>query len=162
MEITSIPFVTVVQLHAADAAEAIRLLNERLVEKGFTEPRYAEAVIEREQVFPTGLPTEPPVAIPHADPDFVLQAAGALGILDAPVLFQEMGNPDQTLPVRLIFLLALARKEDAVGVLRQLTRAFRDGEGLGKLQQAQSAEQAEAALRQLFQVNVMSPEPGGE
>ena len=152
MKIADIPFVTLIHATRCSAADAVSVLNRQLVERGFTAPEYRDAVVERELVFPTGLPTVPPVAIPHADPDFVHQTAAALGIFREPIEFLEMGNPDNKLRVHLVFMLALTEKEAAVELLGQLTRVFRHSEDLYHLQAAQTAGEATTILNQMIKV----------
>jgi PTS system galactitol-specific IIA component len=148
----SLPVVVCIGLHAQSTEAALRILSERLVEAGYAEPGYAEDVIARELVFPTGLPTNPPVAIPHADPGHVLQPAIAVGVFDTPVGFAEMGScdPAPTLQVRLAFLLAMTEKSQAVQLLRQLTAAFRNHDLLARLQAAATDAEAVAALQELL------------
>ena len=90
-------------MQAKSAAEAIAQLAACLQAGGFVKASWAQATIEREKTFATGLPTpEVGVAIPHTDIEHVLQQAIAVGILAEPVLFGEMGNPESTVPVRLV------------------------------------------------------------
>ncbi len=150
MAVGSLPVVVVARLAAPDAGAAIRALCAMLAGAGYVEPAYADAVVARELLFPTGLPTDPPVALPHADPDAVRRTAMAVGTLAAPVAFKEMGNPDHELAVRVIFLLAVRGKDEAVHLLKQLVLAFRNHGGLRRLELASSAEEARAVLRELL------------
>jgi PTS system galactitol-specific IIA component len=137
-------------LEAADAAAAVRRLATLLVEAGHVDERYGAVVVERESAFPTGLPTDPPVALPHADPDHVLRSALVVGIFRTPVAFHEMGSPDNTLQVRIVFLLAVKEKEEAAALLRELVLAFRDHARLTRLQHAETDEEARAVLNDLL------------
>jgi PTS system galactitol-specific IIA component len=144
------PVIAAVRLRAASADEALRLLVARLVDAGCVDSRYADAVIDREGAFPTGLPTDPPVALPHADPDYVLRSALAVGVFDEPIAFREMGSPDRELRVRLVFLLALRAKEDAASLLRQLVLQFREGDRLTRLQDASTDDDAGRLVHDLL------------
>jgi PTS system galactitol-specific IIA component len=150
MAIRELPVQVETGLEAEDAAAAVQRLADLLEQAGHVDARYAAAVADRERTFPTGLPTEPPVALPHADPDYVLRSAMAVGIFRAPVAFQEMGNPGQTLQVRIVFLLAVKEKEEAAGLLRELVLAFRDHARLARFQQAETDEEARALLNDLL------------
>jgi PTS system galactitol-specific IIA component len=142
--------VAAIRLRAASTGDALRLLVARLVDAGCVDARYADAVINREGAFPTGLPTNPPVALPHADPDYVLRNALAVGVFDEPIAFREMGTPDRELRVRLVFLLALRAKEDAASLLRQLILNFREGDHLARLQDASTDDDARRLVHDLL------------
>ncbi len=150
MAVGSLPVLVAAQLSAPDAGEAIRALGLMLADAGYVEPAYADAAVAREALFPTGLPTDPPVALPHADPDAVRRTAMAIGTLAAPVTFKEMGNPEHELAVRVIFLLAVRGKDEAVHLLKHLVLAFRNHGALRRLERAPSAEQARVVLRELL------------
>jgi PTS system galactitol-specific IIA component len=112
-------------MQAKSAAEAIAQLAACLQAGGFVKASWAQATIEREKTFATGLPTpEVGVAIPHTDIEHVLQQAIAVGILAEPVLFGEMGNPESTVPVRLVCALAVTQSESLVKLLQQLVQMF--------------------------------------
>ncbi len=90
---------------AKDTLQAMsRFLTENLdVAEGFS-----DALVRREQEYPTGLPTEPfGVAIPHADGRYVLRPGLVVWTMKTPVLFREMGNPQNQVMVKLVLLIAL-------------------------------------------------------
>ncbi|SEP16392.1 PTS sugar transporter subunit IIA [Propionispora vibrioides] len=98
----------IVPLRVNSREEALEKLADRLWQQGYVKNSYLAAVKKREISFPTGLSTgNINVAIPHTDVEHVLQAAMAVGVLDRPVLFSSMENPQQTIAVSLIFMLAL-------------------------------------------------------
>ena len=148
----SLPVLVCTELGGNDTEAALRSLAERLIAAGYASTGYADDVIAREQVFPTGLPTDPPVAIPHADPDHVLQPAIGVGILGAPVSFAEMGgiDPASALEVRLVFMLAMTEKSQAAHLLRQLSAAFRDRDLLMRLQSATTTGEAVSTVQELL------------
>jgi PTS system galactitol-specific IIA component len=150
MNTRKFPVLIGVQLDAANAEEAIQRLSDILHEAGYVDQEFSRAVLAREEVFPTGLPTDPPVALPHADPDHVREAAVVVGTFKRPIAFHEMGNPEQVLQIRLVFLLALVQKEDAAPLLRHLTLAFRDRERLQALQEASTVQEAASLLKALL------------
>lgn len=150
MLVGEMPVVVAVRLRVVGAEEALRLLVALLVDAGCVDARYADAVVDREGASPTGLPTNPPVALPHADPEYVRRSAIAVGVFDDPVAFREMGSPDQELGVRLVFLVALRAKEEAASLLRQLILRFRDRDRMARLQDALTDEDARQAVRELL------------
>lgn len=83
-------------------------MAETLEQSGCVKPTYTEAVIERERDYPTGIQLEGPIniALAHAAPDHVLKNGIILGILSSPVSFYEMSNPQNLIPVQIVFMLA--------------------------------------------------------
>ncbi len=110
----------------ADSAEsAIRAVAARLLQLGYVRETFADAVLEREASFPTGLPTgDVPVAIPHADAAHCLLPAVAVAVLQRPVGFREMGNPDRLLEVRILFVLSVPDPSRQASYLQRLVDAF--------------------------------------
>lgn len=127
-------------MEAATAADAISQLGTKLQNAGCVKESWAQAAIDREQVFATGLPTkEIGVAIPHTDVEHVLKQAIAVGVLQEPVKFVEMGNPDSTVPVQIVCALAVAQSELMVKLLQQLVEVFQNPEVLRAIAGAGSA-----------------------
>jgi PTS system galactitol-specific IIA component len=148
-----IPVRVVVGVEGASADDVLRQLGDTLVTAGDVDPEYVTDVIRREEVFPTGLPTDPPVAMPHADPDHVRRSAIAVGICRSPVLFREMGNPMRSLSVRVIFLLAIREKTQVAPLLRDLVSALRDQDRLSALQDVTAPEQAGRILAEMLRTS---------
>jgi PTS system galactitol-specific IIA component len=105
--------------------QVLAKLTQLLIEYGYVQPSYLEAVLARERSFPTGLPTEPvAVAIPHGAAVHVLKSGVAVGVLAQPIEFQEMGSPANTLKVKVVFVLAIREAEAQTKVLCQLMELF--------------------------------------
>lgn len=130
------------------AEEAIRALAALLVAGGSAEPGFADDVWAREQVYPTGLPTEPvKVALPHADPDHVLHTAIGVAVLAQPVPFGEMGTDGSVpLPVEILFMLAIKEREKQVEMLRTVAEMIQAPELLQSLKRATSPHEVLALL----------------
>lgn len=95
---------------------------------------YLPAVLNREEEYPTGLPTNGVgVAIPHADTKHVLKPGIAVATLKDPVKFNVMGNPEQEIDVKLLFMLAIKEPEVQVNILKKLVSIFQAKELLIKL-----------------------------
>lgn len=104
-------------------------------------PDFEEALLARERVYPTGLPTEPyGVALPHADPEYVYQPRIAVMTLQDPVEFRLMGDPDSIVQVSLVVALALpdTHKERQASLLSELVARLQDEGWLEKVVKAQS------------------------
>ncbi len=122
--------------------DAIKKLASLLEEQGFVKKSFTKAVIEREKVFPTGLPTKPiGIAIPHTDAEHVNKGAMAVGILRSPVEFIEMGSLDLTVKVSIISMLAISNPDILIAVLMKLAGSFQDEGFLMSLKSAQDADE---------------------
>jgi len=123
---------------AASRGEALVELAEKLRANNFVGPSFTPAVLKRENEFPTGLPTMPVgVAIPHTDIEHVIAPAIAVSILKNPIQFNEMGNPDNQVDVRIIFMLAVNTPHMQLDLLKQLISRVSDGSCLVALLHAQ-------------------------
>jgi PTS system galactitol-specific IIA component len=135
-------------LEAASASAAIEFLADRLLALGKVRPSFAQAVIAREATMPTGLPLATlNVAIPHTDPEHVLAPAVAVGTLRFPVTFASMDDPDEKLPVRIIFLLALNDRHRQLELLQYIAGMIQEEPRLRQLLAASDADAMSAVLR---------------
>lgn len=114
--------------------EILSQMANELYKEGYVKETFQDAIIKREEIFPTGLPTGAiSVAIPHTDPEHVNEAAICLGILDKPVEFQVMGMENEKVEVSLLFMLAIKHKEDQLGTLQKLIATCQNQEMLSVL-----------------------------
>ncbi len=112
-------------LDAQTKEEAIGALARLFLENGFVKDSYLEAVLAREETFPTGLPTETfGVAIPHTDSVHVIRPGVAVGVLKEPVEFGMMGYPGEVVQARLLFMLAIKDPNMQVELLQDLIELF--------------------------------------
>ncbi|MDY7075667.1 MAG: PTS sugar transporter subunit IIA [Chloroflexota bacterium] len=143
----------IIPMQAENAADAIAQLGVRLRTGGFVKDSWIQATIEREKAFATGLPTPRiGVAIPHADVEHVLQPGIAVGVLEKPVEFGEMGSPDSTVPVRIVCALAAAHSESLITLLQQLVEIFQQPDVLGQIAEAQSPTEITAVFEHHLQI----------
>ncbi|MEJ2012685.1 MAG: PTS sugar transporter subunit IIA [Anaerolineales bacterium] len=125
-------------LQAADSSQVIRALGGLLLDQGYVRDTFIQAVLDREKVFATGLPTPViQVAIPHADVEHVLQSAIAVASLRHPVEFGEMGNPEGTVQARIVFMLAVKESDSLVSLLQNLVGIFQDADFLKRILESQ-------------------------
>ena len=121
------PELVKINMQAEDSTAVIRTLGGMLFDQGYVHDTFIDAVIEREKVFATGLPTpEIQVAIPHADVEHVKRTAIAVGLLEEPVTFGEMGSADGTVAVQVACCLAVKESESLVSLLQNLVGIFQD------------------------------------
>jgi PTS system galactitol-specific IIA component len=112
-----------------DVSTSVELL-ERLAASayraGYVQPGFAARLLEREDEFPTGLPTATPVAIPHVEAEHVLKPGLVAVALDPPLTFREMGSPDRTVEATLVVLLLVTDPAAQVPTLGRLIALFQD------------------------------------
>lgn len=80
-------------LHAKTNTEVMEQLGETLIKEGYAKESYIQALITREQEFPTGLDVDGVgVAIPHTDVSHVIKPGIAIAVLEKPIDFIQMGS----------------------------------------------------------------------
>jgi PTS system galactitol-specific IIA component len=120
---------------ASTGEEVIRLLAGRLEKLGYVRPTYADAVVAREAKMPTGLPVgrDANVAVPHTDPQHVIRPGVAVATLARPVAFASMEDPDEDVPVGLVFMLAINDKDRQIDMLQQIMETIQSPEKIDAL-----------------------------
>lgn len=149
------PELVLVSPEASTAEDVIRQLAGLLVAQGFAHDTLAEAVLAREEKYPTGLflgTDELNAAIPHADSEHVITAAVAIATLATPVSFHRMDDPAASTSVRFVALLALADADSQLATLREVGGVLQDPTRIAAIVGATSVEQLLAELL---------PEPAG-
>lgn len=130
----------------------LRTLAARLLASGAVTAGFEAAVLERERRYPTGLPTVIPAAIPHTDPEHVIEPGIAVATLREPVDFGEMGGSgDATVPVRLVVMLVLREAHAQLDALQHLIQALQDEAAVGTVLEATDDADLEQRVRQWLQ-----------
>lgn len=130
--------------------DVIRALFELMRSAEYVRESYLSAVLEREEKMPTGLLTQAyGIAIPHSDPEHVIHSCIAIALLEQPVLFKNMANPTEDVPVQLVLLLAIAEKGSVTSVLANLAEAFLNPSVLNYLLTMKTSQQLSEALSDL-------------
>jgi PTS system galactitol-specific IIA component len=119
--------IILLDLEADSKEEVLKIMSDSLAEKGLIKDSYLEAVIAREEEFATGLPTGGvSVAIPHTDVEHVNRKTISIGVLKKPVAFGVMGDPEETVDVELVFMLAMDKADSQLSLLQSLMQIFQD------------------------------------
>jgi PTS system galactitol-specific IIA component len=135
-------------IEANDCHEVIMLLADALHQQGYVTEDYGSQTCIREELHPTGLPTKPfCIAFPHADCDGVIESALGVALLKEPVGFKNMADPDETLQVEIVIMLANANPAEQIQVLRNLALLFGDGEKLAGLRAQTTSEEVVSWLK---------------
>lgn len=129
-------------IELGNSEDVIKELGKLMEKGGYVKETYVNAVLEREKIYPTGLPTDGIcVAIPHTDSSHVNSSAVSIGILKREVEFGMMGDIDTKFNVGIVMLLAIDNPEAQVKLLQKLMTMVRDKELLIKLKNAASKEE---------------------
>lgn len=127
------------------------VMANRLQEEGRVESTFLQGLIDREVHYPTGLPVNGGVAIPHTDPEHVLKDSISIATLATPVGFREMAGIDDTeIPVDVVFVLALGGSGQHLTMLQRVIKCIQDLEFMDVIRHSESAvEVAEITLAKL-------------
>ena len=145
------PAVAIANLEAESAEEVLQALAERAIAAGWAKDTFTAALLKREREYPTGLPTEIAVALPHTDPEHVHHAGLGIATLKSPVEFGEMGADDgTTVAVRVVMLILVEKPENQVTVLGQLVNLIQQPGWYDALSQAETDEAVATEFRRLL------------
>ena len=135
-------------LQAADHKEVLQIMGDAMIQAGYGEEGFTEAVLEREKDYPTGLDIDGiGVAIPHADADHVKKEGIAIAILKNPVEFGAMGEQKSMIPVKIVIMFTVAGAGKQIDRLLQILNVLRDEEILKGLLSARSKEEIRTAIQ---------------
>mgnify|MGYP001954423357 CR=1 FL=1 len=125
---------TFIDCQAKDGLDLIEKAYPILLEKGKIKPTFLEAIITREKTYPTGLPTVPfGVAIPHGNPEHVVEPCMMLIRPKNPVIFHEMGNDENIVEAHFVVLMCLKREDSQVKTLSKLMDLFMNAQFMNTL-----------------------------
>lgn len=132
----------------ADSRDALLAeLGGRLMAGGFVKDSFVEAIIRRENLYPTGLPTESlKIAVPHTDVDHVEKPCICIAKLAEPVAFKVMGDNHTDIAIDMVFMLALNDPKAHLDVLQKVIQLFSDKAVLAALKEARTARQIYAVV----------------
>ena len=122
--------------------EAIKESAQMLVDGGYIEPRYIDAIFESTEKNGPYYVLAPEIAMPHANPkDGVIEQQISLLVLRESIRFSEDGYD-----VRLIFTLAAKDNESHLDALRKLAGLFSDEERINEIIHAETVSEIETLL----------------
>lgn len=129
-------------LEVSSKQNLFKVLHEKLFTIGKVKESFYQGLIEREEVFPTGLLLNKyNVAIPHTDAKDVKESTIAIAILKNPITFQCMDDETKSIEVRIIFMLALAQAHSHMEVLQKLILMIQDELFLKNLLEAKNKDE---------------------
>ena len=123
--------------------DVIRHGGQLMVDAGFTEPTYTEAMIEVVREMGPYIVLAPGLAMPHARPEMGAKQVGtALVTLEKPI---DFGSPEND-PVSVAVFLCAPNKEEHIQLLTDIATLFEDEEFLDAAVNFESIEDVEAFL----------------
>ena len=142
------PAATGFQLKAETSTEVIAYLGKLLVAAGYVRASFIDAAVSREKELPTGLPLNGSInaAIPHTDVEHVIKPGLAMATLAQPVIFQNMAVPDESVPVQLVFLLALDKPKAQIEMLQEIAGLLQQPDIVAGLTEANNFEEVRKLL----------------
>ncbi len=139
-------------LEADNYEEVIKKIGKDALDKGYVDEGFADAVIHREKLYPTALPTEIlKVAIPHPmERDTIIKSAIIVTKLKKPVNFTLMGSDTDQVPVDIVFTLAVDGGEHQLTILQKLVGMFSEPESMKKIAEASTPAKVIHTLKNLL------------
>lgn len=105
--------------------EVFSVVYKELLRNNYVEEGFLEALIKREEEYPTGLQgVDTVIAIPHADPVYIKRSFIAAVRTIEPVTFMEMTKSGLSLKTRIIFILGLKRDGEQLMTLKAIVDNF--------------------------------------
>ena len=110
--------------------EIFDMVGKILYREGYVKNTFVSVIKKREEVFPTGLQLENiGIAIPHCDPENVINPCICLIIPKKAIKFQQMGsfsNEKKFVDAQLIFVIASKGGQEQLKTLMILMKLFKD------------------------------------
>ncbi|GMA08748.1 PTS galactitol transporter subunit IIA [Tetragenococcus halophilus subsp. flandriensis] len=119
-----------------------------LENKGYVTGSFYEAIKKREKNYPTGLQLENlSIAIPHTDPENVVESFVAVYKLIKPIEFIQMATDDKKIKSEVVLILGIKDPKEQVGLLSQIIELFSNKGFVKRLKKADKKE-----LYELFKI----------
>ena len=132
------------------AEDCIRLAAGLFEAHGYVQPGYGDAVVEREAVYPTGLPGKGiNIAIPHTNNKLVNRPAVGVVVPNKPVKFSMMGMKDNVLDCDIILPLVVKDSHQQINMLKKMMKIIQDSELLLRIKNSASKEEIIQCLSSL-------------
>jgi galactitol PTS system EIIA component len=136
-----------------NSTDVIELLAGLLLNGGYVNEGFKEAVIKREKVFPTGLSTGATgFAIPHTDICYARKSAIAIGILNQPIIFGEMGDPEHSVDVDIVIMPVIQKPELVVTFLKDICTLLQDKTLVTRLHACGDPEEVETIFKNKLKI----------
>lgn len=147
-----IPQIIGYQVYGTDRDTVLNEMAGYLLSKEMVMPTYGQAVIERENLFPTGIPSEPiPVAIPHSNRNEVIKTAILVGKVENDgVPFRRMDDTESEIFAKVIFMLAIDSNQGQLETLSRLMELVQDNEVIESITKAATTTEIQKIVEEFF------------
>lgn len=131
------------------AEEYLKDTADTLYTMGYVKKGFQEALLKREQNYPTGLETNTiGVSIPHADIGYAEREMIVVTKFENPVVFKRMDEPDQEIKVSISIMLLLKESHKHLEALKELSSLLMSS-SLAKVRDAESMEDFVKVLKEV-------------
>jgi len=135
-------------LKSSDNIEVLQLMGDAMIQEGYGEEGFTEAVLKREKDYPTGLDVNGiGVAIPHTDAEHVKKEGLSIAVLNPPIEFDAMGEEDCRIPVKIVIMFTVAGKDKHIDRLLQVLDMIKDEEILQGLLDAKNKKEIRTVIQ---------------
>lgn len=140
------------QITGTDRDDVLTEMAAFLASMGMVKPTYGQAVIDRENIYPTGICTEPyPVAIPHCERDGVLKTAILVGqTKNKGITFARIDDTDLCVDAKVIFMLAVDTNQGQLEVISKLMDVIQDEKVVEEIVHAKTCEKIKEVVTNAF------------
>ncbi len=133
--------------NATSPEDAIRLAGNLLVDKGYANSIYVEAMMESYREHGPYFVIAPHIAMPHAKPEEgVFESSISLVKLDEPVVFGKEEND----PVSLVFAIASKSADEHLENIQALVKLLSNDEYVDNLMQLERYEDLKEMLEEII------------
>ena len=134
---------------AQQKEDIIQELSKRMKERNLVNADFQEAVLKREQKYPTGLLIgKRNIAIPHTEPQYVKVPCIGIATLKKSVAFHRMDACDELVDVDVVLLLALNQAHAHMEMLSRIILMCQDEAFIEELLRAEQETDIEQIVRE--------------
>lgn len=134
--------------------ELLRKIGNDLVSLGYAKETFVSEILNREQLYPTGLPLSIGVAIPHVSTDHANVNKLIFVKPRQSISFYEMGNDETLVDVELVIVLLISDKDDHMKTLSGVVNIIQDKEILREIHEASTEADFERLIVKNFKENI--------
>lgn len=137
------------------SSEVLQYLSDRLENLGIVKSSYKQAILERENEFPTGITFgEYGIAIPHTDVEHVIKPQIGVMTLHEPVKFIQMASDDISVEVNTVFILALKEAHNQLDILQKLMELLQNTEVMDEINKLKNSDEDKLKLETILNKTV--------
>lgn len=137
------------RMDAKDSKQVLYELSKRMEKYGYVKDTFYEAVLKREGDFPTGLKCgQYNFAIPHTESIHVNRSCIGIATLQQGVDFRRMDEPEDSVNVFLVVLLASAGGHEHIEILRRVIKIFQSEASIQQLVNTENKREIVQILKQ--------------